>query len=212
MKKPSNLLHTIFAITAAALLTELIPAFAAGGEKNILNLYTVQGAVTLLAFGIWPVLLKTWKWPGYKAGEHDSFLLLIAAGLLGVIAQIALGFLTESWINWSGAARDPGFPMPETAPEWAAAALIIVILPALAEEGFFRGMMLKGFNEAMPLACATAAEALLFAAAHMSAAAFPSLLIFGIIASLLAIRGGKLKYSIAFHLTYNLTALILSVL
>ena len=212
MKKPSDLHHTLFAITAAAILTELIPAFVTGSDKSLLRIYAVQGTVTVLAFGIWPLLLKTRKWPGYGTRECDSLLLLISASLLGVIAQIALGFLTESWISWTGTAHDPGLPMPETGLEWAAAVLVLVILPALAEEAFFRGMMVKGFHEVMPLSAAAAISVFLFAAAHMSIAAFPAMLVFGIMASLLAIKGGKLKYSIAFHLAYNLTALILSVL
>lgn len=212
MKKPSDTVHTLLAAAAAAMLLELIPALGTGAETDLTRIYAVQGAVTVLCFGIWPVTLKIWKWPGNGNEKRESILLMVISALLGVLAQAGLGAVTEIWLAVTGIARDPGIPMPESFAGWAAALAVLVILPAVAEELFFRGMMQRGLAEVMPVPAAAAITTLVFAAAHMSMAALPALLTVGIITSVLTIRGGKLKYSIAFHLAYNLTALILSAL
>lgn len=210
MKKPSDTLHTLLALLAAAVLMRLIPVFFSGAGSDLPRIYAAQGTITLLCFGVWPVLLKIRKWPHNNAHRKDSFLLLAGSALLGVICQTALGILTEFWTERTGIARDPGIPIPSTFAEWAAALMILTLLPALAEEAFFRGMMLRGLGEVMPTMPAAAVTTVIFAVAHLSLAALPALLVFGAVASVLAIKGGKLKYSIAFHLAYNLTALILS--
>lgn len=212
MKKPSDALHTVFAVLISAFLTVLIPLLAGKKTDSLPRVYTLQGVITVLCFGLWPLLLKVRTWPGSHPEKRISVLILTAAAFGGIAAQFVFGFLTEAWIGWTGIQREPGIPLPGNFAEWAAALAVLVILPAAAEEGFFRGMMQRGFSEIMPVPAATFLTTLLFASAHMSLNALPSLLLFGAAASVLAVKGGKLTYSIAFHLTYNLTALVLSVL
>lgn len=209
MKKPGNAAHALFAIVVAAVLTEILPVIIGTGTKDFAHVCIVQLAVTFFCQAVWPILLKVRRWPVPEGEKKNKPWILPLAALLGIGAQFALSFLTEQWISLMGLEREAFVPMPATAAEWAAAVLILAILPAVAEEWFFRGMVYRGMAEIMPPFAAAIIATVLFAAAHRSVNAYPAMLIFGAITSLLTVRGGKMRYGIIFHMCYNLTALLL---
>lgn len=212
MRKPGNAAHALMATAFAALLARVLPLTVGTGGRAFDRVCGSQFIVTVFCLGIWPVLLKVpgWPTPDKENKEKKGSLQFTAvSALLGVGAQFGLGHLTEQWISLMKLEREMSVPLPAGVMEWTVAVLVLAVLPALAEEWFFRGMVYRGLAEKIsPFAAATVAT-VLFAAAHRSLNALPAMLIFGALASLLVRRGGKMRYGIVFHLCYNLTALAL---
>lgn len=209
MKRPGNAAHALLAVVAAAILTQVLPVLIGTGAKDFVRVCVIQLIVTVFCQAIWPVLLKVSRWPTPEEKKKNNWSILIVSALLGIGMQFALSFLTERWISLMGLEREASVPMPASAGEWAAAVVILAILPAIAEEWFFRGMIYRGMAEIMTPAIASLVTTVMFALAHRSVNALPAMLIFGAVASLLTTRGGKMRYGIVFHLCYNLTALAL---
>ena len=209
MKRPGNAAHALLAVVAAAILTQVLPVLIGTGTKSFVHICVVQLVVTVFCQAIWPILLKVHRWPAPEGKKKNHVSILILSALIGIGMQFALSFLTEQWISLLGLEREPSVPMPSSVGEWAAAVMILAILPAMAEEWFFRGMIYRGMSEIIPPVAAASVATVMFALAHRSVNALPAMLIFGAVASLLTMRGGKMRYGIVFHLCYNLTALVL---
>ena len=211
MKKPSDGLHALLALPAAYLLTKGLASLTGVLFFGKTGVYLAQMTMTLLAWGIWPMILKGWRGQNtaQRINNKKKAVWITAGALLGFPAQMGLGMLTTGWINWTGVEPGTSVPMPETALEWFLGLMALVILPALVEESFFRGMMLRGLTKPLGTAAVVAMTTVLFALSHGSAAALPANLLMGATAAILAIRGG-LPASILFHLTYNLAAVLLT--
>lgn len=209
MRKPGNAAHALMVTVLAALLVQVVPVLVGTGGKEFDRVCVSQLAVTVCCLGIWPILLRVprWYWPERK--RTGSLGILAVSALLGVGMQFGLSFLTEGWISLMNLEREMSVPLPSNALEWAAAVLVLAVLPAVAEEWFFRGMIYRGMSEILPSFVAATVATILFAVAHRSLNALPAMLIFGAVASLLVRHGGKMRYGIVFHLCYNLTALVL---
>lgn len=209
MKKPGNAAHAMLATAAALLLEQILPVIIGTGGREFARICAAQLAVTVFCLGIWPILLKVRKWPAPETGKKNRVGMLFVSAGLGIGMQFGLAFLTEHWISLLGLEREGSVPLPVSAGEWAVAVLVLAILPAVAEEWFFRGMIYRGMTEIMTPFAASLVATVLFAAAHRSINALPAMLIFGTIASMLVRLGGKMRYGIIFHLCYNVTALVL---
>ena len=209
MKKPGNAAHALLVVVVAAILTEILPVIIGTGARSFVRVCIVQLAVTFFCQAIWPILLKVRKWPAPEEKKKNSVWLLLISALVGIGAQFVLSFITEQWIALMDLEREAPVPRPASTVEWAMAVMILAILPAVAEEWFFRGMIYRGMAEIMPPFAAGMVATVMFAAAHRSVNALPAMLIFGTIAALLATKGGKMRYSIIFHMCYNLTAILL---
>jgi hypothetical protein len=84
--------------------------------------------------------------------------------------------------------------------------LIVGIGAPIVEEIFYRGLLQRSLVRRYGTAPAVAITAVLFAAAHVQPLQFPALLVFGLVAGVLAVRSGRLGPAIAAHMVFNLSA------
>jgi len=76
----------------------------------------------------------------------------------------------------------------------------------IAEELFFRGLVLRSFQNRFATGLAILFTSIAFAATHFEALQFPALAVAGAIFALLAVRTGRLGPAIAAHMGFNLIA------
>jgi uncharacterized protein len=81
--------------------------------------------------------------------------------------------------------------------------LFVCVGAPIAEELFFRGLLLRAFEKRYTLPIAVVASTVLFALTHFQGIQFPALLLFGAVASVLAARTGRLGPSIFCHIGFN---------
>jgi membrane protease YdiL (CAAX protease family) len=81
--------------------------------------------------------------------------------------------------------------------------LIVCVGAPVAEELFYRGLVLRSVEKRWNLAAGVAASTVLFGVAHLQALQLPALLLFGLVAGLLVARTGRLGTSILCHAGFN---------
>jgi uncharacterized protein len=90
--------------------------------------------------------------------------------------------------------------------------LVVVIGAPFAEELFFRGLALRSFSRRLGAIGGLIASSVLFAATHLDLLSFPALLVFGLVAGVLAQRSGRLGPSWWTHVGFNATTIAALVL
>jgi membrane protease YdiL (CAAX protease family) len=81
--------------------------------------------------------------------------------------------------------------------------LVVCIGAPFAEELFYRGLLLRAVEKRLTLAAGVVAATILFGIAHFQLLQLPALLLFGLVAGLLAARTGRLGPSILCHAGFN---------
>ena len=81
--------------------------------------------------------------------------------------------------------------------------LVVCVGAPLAEELFFRGLLLRAVDKRWGIGVAVVASAVVFAASHLQGIQFPALLLFGAVVSILAARTGRLGPAILCHVGFN---------
>lgn len=94
------------------------------------------------------------------------------------------------------------------APDVALLVLIVVIGAPVVEELFYRGLVLRSIERRWGPGLAVFGTAFVFAALHFQPYDFLALFLFGLLASTLAMRSGRLGPGIWAHVAFNLTAVI----
>jgi membrane protease YdiL (CAAX protease family) len=111
---------------------------------------------------------------------------------------------------------EPALDLTERADGWfgvSALILLVVIGAPIAEELFYRGLLLRSLEKrGLPVIWAVVISSVLFALSHFQFIQFPALLVFGLVAGWLAVRTGRLGASIWTHLSFNLTSVFLLLL
>ena len=85
--------------------------------------------------------------------------------------------------------------------------LMVVVAAPLAEEIFFRGLLLRALRRHMNAWWAVTVQALVFAAVHFQSLQFAGLFVFGLIAGGLAVHFNRLGPSWATHVAFNAVTL-----
>lgn len=88
-------------------------------------------------------------------------------------------------------------------PGIAVLVLVVCIGAPVAEELFFRGLLLRALERRWQVGVALVVSSVLFAASHFQGIQFPALLVFGAVAGYLAVRTGRLGPAIACHAGFN---------
>lgn len=129
-----------------------------------------------------------------------------AAIAAGVAAQWLLAVVGDAWMRatHSSAGR---LPLPVTPAEWAMAASALIVMPAVAEELFFRGCVQRQLARRMHPLAAWALASLLFALMHGSLAGLPAHLGVGLLLGACMLGGGSLPACMLLHGAYNAAAL-----
>jgi uncharacterized protein len=85
----------------------------------------------------------------------------------------------------------------------------VTILTPIAEEVFYRGLLLGGLRKrGLPPWAAVAVSSVLFAASHFQGLQLPALALFGAAAAVLVHRTGRLGPAIAAHMAFNAVTVV----
>lgn len=87
--------------------------------------------------------------------------------------------------------------------------LIVVIGAPIAEELFFRGLVLRAFERTLGTGWAVAISSVAFGLTHFEGIQTPALIAFGAVLALLVVRTKRLGTSIVTHMTFNLVSVLL---
>ncbi len=81
--------------------------------------------------------------------------------------------------------------------------LMVAVGAPIAEELFFRGLVLRSFENRIGTGWAVAASSVIFGATHFQALQFPALTAAGVVFALLVVRTGRLGPAIVAHMAFN---------
>jgi membrane protease YdiL (CAAX protease family) len=81
--------------------------------------------------------------------------------------------------------------------------LVVCVGAPFAEELFFRGLLLRATERRWSTGVAVVASTVLFAVSHFQGIQLPALVLFGAVASVLAVRTGRLGAAMACHAGFN---------
>lgn len=161
---------------------------------------------TLLLLGLPAWLLRPWTsarlpqrksvWPG-----------IAMAAAAGLLTRGAMSPVDAAWQGWLGVMPD-ALPVPENVLVALLYIAALVIVPALAEEAFFRGALLTGLLDGSRRATAVLLTTLAFTLMHGSAANLPSLLAASLMLTLLMLHTGRIAVPVTMHFFYNISALM----
>lgn len=161
--------------------------------------------VTLLLLGAPAMLLRPWTSVRLRQGKSlwQGMALAVFAALL---TRAAMTPLDAAWQSWLGLEAEM-LPVPDGLPMALLYLVALVIVPAAAEEAFFRGAVLTGLLDGSRRATAALLTTAFFAFMHGSAANLPSLLVISLMLTLLMLHTGRIAVPITAHFFYNITAL-----
>ncbi len=136
---------------------------------------------------------------------------LILAALLGVTGQFVMMILNvpANYILSVFKLANTANPIA-AATEWYEVALgivAVVIIPAVLEEFWMRGIIFSAYNRCNTRA-AVIFTALIFALLHLSVGEFAGFFFMGIVSALILIKSGSLYAAVIYHAFSNLTALL----
>lgn len=160
-----------------------------------------------LLWGLPALLMLPWRTHRLMV-RGLSLGLCLASVVMGLTAQAGLMALTPRWVALTGA-QQGAVPMPQNEIQWVLAVLALVVIPAIAEECFFRGGVLTGLCDSMSTLSATTLCMVIFALMHGSLAGFPAHMGISLLCSLAMVARGRLLVPILLHMGYNGAALLL---
>jgi membrane protease YdiL (CAAX protease family) len=128
----------------------------------------------------------------------------IGLQLVALPALYALIQLVTGPLDVAGAASDLADEASLPA-AWLAFAVIVGVGAPLAEELFFRGLLLASFDARFGRVVAVVASSALFAATHFQVIQFPGLFVAALTWASLTVRSGRLGPAIVSHVAFNLT-------
>jgi len=207
----------LVAYSAAATIGALILALAGHADTKPDDLPMTMVALSYpplwLGFVGIPVLVSHLKGRGAVRDFHLAVRLRdLAAIPVGLLTQFPLVPLV-SWpfVVLAGKSMDD---LGESATKLADRAdgstvgvvllvLIVVIGAPIAEELFFRGLVLRAFEKRYGTTIAVIASSVVFGATHFQPLQFPALTVAGAVFALLAVRTDRLGPAILAHMAFN---------
>ncbi len=198
-------------VMVAALFSDGLPALA---DRPL-------WALPVLSVGLWAGYLLG---PGLinrltRSGPMVDFDLrvdrnqfLVAAGL-GIVVQLVI-LPALYWLIGFFVADDPGDTaraLVDRADDPLGVGLLVlsvVIMAPLAEEWFYRGMLLSALARRMGPVAAAVASSVVFAVIHLEPILFPGLFVFALVLAWLTIRTGRVGVAIVAHLAFNATTVV----
>lgn len=214
----------LLAYTAAAMLGGLI--YAAAG-------YSVQEQadgelpLSMIALGypplwigfvgvpIWAAATKGAGWVRDFRARFDARSLPLAA-LVGVVAQLLVVPLVSLPMLWlTGTDADdlgrPARELSEKADSPMGIVLFVLIVgigAPLAEELFFRGLVLRAFEKRFGIGWAVVGSSVVFGATHFQFLQFPALTAAGLVFAWLVVRSDSLWTGVVGHMAFNMVTVV----
>lgn len=206
----TNTRHALLVLLALSVVKQPLDAALAALLPDASVNPVVNGiagaAVSLLLLGIPAWMLRPWTSPRLVRVKSRGQGVLIGV-LLAVLCRVALTPLDAAWQDYLGLATD-ALPMPESLPVAMVCLLTMAVIPAVAEESFFRGALLTGLLDGSRRVTAVLLTTVGFTLMHGNAANLPSLLVLSLLLTLLMLRTGSIAAPAMMHLVYNLTAFV----
>ncbi len=211
---PKDAVIWLFAAFIAPVVVSVIYVSARYGgelpeERSAVDLIAIQPA-------LWIVYLAgPWYSAAQKgAGAVKDFGLRFKASdvpigiVAGVVTQLVLirglYFVIAQFVDGDPSAEAKKLADPMSgAFDWGILAFAVVIMAPLAEEFFFRGILLRSIQRSLGVAPAILISGLVFAVVHLQPLQFPGLLVVGLLAAWFAVKTGRLGLPIMFHLGFN---------
>ncbi len=220
------------AVAVAALLIAMKYGFRPGDAQQLVGALKLDFNANMVALVTSDLgfLLVTWWIAQRRSGAALAaffppvgWRLFALALLSGVALSVLLNGGNELLAHWKLVDfQDSDVEraiQPHTMPQIAVALGVIALFAPLAEEFFFRGLLLRWLS-ARGTALAVIVTALVFAAIHGQIFLHPGaqgllftaeLFAAGVVLALWAIRTGSLRTSLATHAAYNATAVLFGV-
>ena len=204
----------VLAQFAAEVLVEAVVSFLANPPHKYLQIALVE----LVAIGV-PISIyaKTaWNLSGKKVKNEFgltrcSFGYIVLAMILGISGQFVMMLLNvpaNYIVNLiSGETMVSSVPIAEHWYDLLLGIFAVVIVPAVLEEFWMRGIIFRAYSRANTLA-AVVFTSLVFALLHLRANEVVGFLFMGILASILLTKSRSLYAAMVYHAFSNLTALL----
>ena len=221
--RPSNqtrwgIPHAIAAYLTGLLLGNVLFALAGGEPSASTTTVTIHVAS---AIGLWigfiggPIAAT--RWFGSRSLRDDFGLTMkgrdVPVGLLaGALTQLVLVPIVSWPVEqlWSIDVDEPTRQLLDnTMGSRVVLYLVIVVGAPIAEELFFRGLLLRSLARRFDDTAAIAVSALVFSLSHFKPAQIPGLFVVGTVFAVLTRRTGRLGPAIVAHMAFNATALLL---
>ncbi len=205
----------VLAQFAAETAIEAAVSFMSTPPHNYIRI----AAIELIAIGVPITVYAKTAWNG-KSAKMELCLnktkigFFLFAAILGVCGQFVMmllnipGNILITEILGSKAAE--AVPVAMSWGEVLLGLLCLVIIPAILEEFWMRGIIFRAYNRCNTKA-AVLFTAIIFAFLHMRLNELAGFLFMGIVASLILIKSNSLYAAMVYHAFSNLTALLFSV-
>ncbi len=209
----------VIVFPAFILLSSVPGRFA---EWSISARLVANSVVLISLFAVWPVVLAAYgrvAWSQAFGLQAPSAMAVLAAVLAG-ISLWPLAYEIEVWLisrERIEAIFEIAKPIREQLDRTPLPVKLfaLALCPAICEELFFRGFLLRAFRSAMNPATAVIATAALFGLFHvlvrdaLMLERFPPTALLGLVLGWLAYRTGSLWPGVVLHVIHNTTVLLL---
>lgn len=193
---------TVLREPVAVLLGALLPDVSVAPEVN----YAADMAQSLLLFALPGLLLTTRGDTPTTEGRKLPVWLLVGVAC-AVLARAALTPLNNWWAGLLGV-QGAMVPVAQGTAAQVLQVLSLAVVPAIAEELFFRGALLRDLRRCCGRWTALLLTTLMFALLHGSVAGLPGHLAISLLLTLLMLHSGSILVPITAHLCYNLLGLV----
>lgn len=191
---------TVLRLPVAVLMQALLPDISVAPVAN----YVALLMQSVFMFGLPGVLLMGREKP---AAPAKAWLGWGAVCIAGALLARAVATPLNGWWSTLLGAKPTAIPAAGDAAVLVLQVLALAVIPAVAEELFFRGALLTALEECCPRWQATAVTTLVFALMHGSLAGLPGHLLISLLLTLLMQHTGRVIIPVAAHLLFNLSAL-----
>ena len=183
------------------LLAAVLPDISVEAAPQLL----AAAATALLLLGVPALLLRPWTSPRLVQPEKQwpCLALAISAPLLTRAAMTPVDAAWQQALDLTA----ESMPVPQSAAMVALYILCLAIVPAVAEEAFFRGSLLTGLLDGSHRITAVLLTTASFALLHGSIESLPSLLVISLLLTLLMLHSGQVWVPVTAHFFYNICAL-----
>lgn len=209
----------IFWVVLAQFAAEIVVGAIFSFMENPPHEYIRIAVVELLSIGVPIMVYARSVWNSGVGEAKQEFWMnlckpycLILAALLGIFGQFVMillnmpaNFLTQTMLNQT---YEDTIPMALSGGEVLFGVIAVVIIPAVLEEFWMRGIIFSAYNKSNTLA-AIFFTSLMFAFLHLRINEALGFLFMGIVASVVLIKSNSLYAAMVYHGFSNLTALLL---